>query len=69
VINTAVYTFITVIIKMGLGFLVAVLLNQKMRGRTFSSRILLARHHKLGDRFPALYLCSAGKMGWLIIFE
>ena len=35
VINTAVYTVITVIVKMVLGFLVAVLLNQKINGRTF----------------------------------
>ena len=35
VINTAVYTVITVIVKMVLGFFVAVLLNQKINGRTF----------------------------------
>jgi multiple sugar transport system permease protein len=35
VINTAVYTAITVIVKMVLGFIVAILLNQKLRGRTF----------------------------------
>jgi multiple sugar transport system permease protein len=35
VINTAVYTAITVIVKMALGFFVAILLNQKLRGRTF----------------------------------
>jgi multiple sugar transport system permease protein len=35
VINTAVYTAITVSVKMVLGFFVAVLLNQKLRGRTF----------------------------------
>jgi multiple sugar transport system permease protein len=35
VINTAVYTAITVIVKMVLGFIVANLLNQKLRGRTF----------------------------------
>ena len=35
VINTAVYTVITVFVKMVLGFAVAILLNQKCRGRTF----------------------------------
>ncbi|NMC84992.1 MAG: sugar ABC transporter permease [Anaerolineaceae bacterium] len=35
VINTAVYTGITVIVKMVLGFFVAVLLNQKIGGRAF----------------------------------
>jgi multiple sugar transport system permease protein len=35
VINTAVYTVITVFVKMVLGFAVAILLNQKLRGRTF----------------------------------
>jgi multiple sugar transport system permease protein len=35
VINTAVYTVITVVVKMVLGFVVAILLNQKLRGRTF----------------------------------
>jgi multiple sugar transport system permease protein len=35
VINTAVYTGITVIVKMALGFFVAVLLNQKIGGRAF----------------------------------
>jgi multiple sugar transport system permease protein len=35
VINTAVYTVITVLVKMVLGFTVAILLNQKLRGRTF----------------------------------
>lgn len=35
VINTALYTVISVVIKMVLGFFVAVLLNQKLRGRTF----------------------------------
>ena len=34
VLNTTVYTIITVSVKMVLGFLVAVLLNQKIRGRT-----------------------------------
>jgi multiple sugar transport system permease protein len=34
VLNTGVYTIITVSIKMLLGFMVAVLLNQKIRGRT-----------------------------------
>lgn len=35
VLNTSVYTVITVVVKMVLGFCVAVLLNQKLRGRTF----------------------------------
>jgi multiple sugar transport system permease protein len=35
VINTAVYTAITVVVKMVLGFLVAVLLNQKIKARSF----------------------------------
>jgi len=35
VINTLVYTVITVAVKMVCGFFVAVLLNQKLRGRTF----------------------------------
>lgn len=35
VLNTTVYTVITVVVKMVLGFGVAVLLNQKLRGRTF----------------------------------
>jgi multiple sugar transport system permease protein len=35
VLNTAVYTVITVAVKMVLGFGVAALLNQKLRGRTF----------------------------------
>ena len=35
VINTSVYTVITVSVKMVLGFIVAVLLNQKIRGRTW----------------------------------
>ncbi|MHB8088683.1 MAG: carbohydrate ABC transporter permease [Anaerolineaceae bacterium] len=35
VINTALYTVITVIVKMGLGFATAVILNQALRGRTF----------------------------------
>jgi len=35
VINTVVYTVITVSVKMVLGFFAAVLLNQKLRGRTF----------------------------------
>lgn len=35
VINTTVYTAITVAVKMVLGFFVAILLNQKLRGRTF----------------------------------
>jgi multiple sugar transport system permease protein len=34
VVNTAVYTVITVVVKMVLGFIVAVLLNQKLRGKT-----------------------------------
>jgi multiple sugar transport system permease protein len=34
VLNTSVYTVITVSVKMVLGFIVAVLLNQKIRGRT-----------------------------------
>ncbi|MCX6078782.1 MAG: sugar ABC transporter permease [Chloroflexi bacterium] len=34
VLNTSVYTIITVSVKMVLGFIVAVLLNQKIRGRT-----------------------------------
>ncbi len=34
VLNTTVYTVITVSVKMVLGFIVAVLLNQKIRGRT-----------------------------------
>ena len=34
VLNTSVYTVITVSVKMALGFIVAVLLNQKIRGRT-----------------------------------
>ena len=34
VINTVIYTGITVVMKMGLGFFVAVILNQKLRGRT-----------------------------------
>jgi multiple sugar transport system permease protein len=35
VLNTSIYTIITVVVKMALGFGVAVLLNQKLRGRTF----------------------------------
>jgi multiple sugar transport system permease protein len=35
IINTGVYTVITVVVKMVLGFFVAVLLNQKIRGRAF----------------------------------
>ena len=35
VVNTLVYTVITVTVKMVCGFFVAVLLNQKLRGRTF----------------------------------
>ena len=35
VLNTAVYTIITVTIKMVLGFGTAVILNQKLKGRTF----------------------------------
>jgi multiple sugar transport system permease protein len=35
VLNTSIYTLITVTVKLILGFLVAVLLNQKIRGRTF----------------------------------
>lgn len=35
VINTLVYTVITVVVKMVCGFFVAVLLNQKLAGRTF----------------------------------
>ncbi|PKO00920.1 MAG: sugar ABC transporter permease [Chloroflexi bacterium HGW-Chloroflexi-4] len=35
VLNTAVYTVITVAIKMTLGFAIAVILNQSLRGRTF----------------------------------
>ncbi|MRS02230.1 sugar ABC transporter permease [bacterium] len=35
VLNTAVYTVITVAIKMALGFAIAVILNQSLRGRTF----------------------------------
>lgn len=35
VLNTTVYTIITVAVKMVLGFIVAVLLNQKLRGQTF----------------------------------
>jgi multiple sugar transport system permease protein len=34
ILNTTAYTLITVSVKMVLGFLVAVLLNQKLRGRT-----------------------------------
>ena len=35
VLNTAVYTVITVIVKLVLGFAIAFILNQKLRGRTF----------------------------------
>jgi multiple sugar transport system permease protein len=35
VLNTSIYTVITVVVKMVLGFGVAVLLNQKLHGRTF----------------------------------
>ncbi len=35
VANTAVYTVITVSVKLVIGFFIAVLLNQKLRGRTF----------------------------------
>jgi multiple sugar transport system permease protein len=35
VLNTGVYTVITVVVKMVLGFFVAVLLNQAFKGRTF----------------------------------
>lgn len=35
ILNTGAYTMITVVVKMVLGFFVAVLLNQKIRGRAF----------------------------------